>query len=106
MVKIELDKKKVKQLLEQKAELLKCISHPVRLCILTKLLLFGECNVSELQNCLDVPQSTVSQHLGKLRTSGILEKKRSGLEIYYSLVDEEIKAILEVILRDIKGDIE
>ncbi len=102
---MDFDKKKTKLILEQKAELLKSISHPVRLCILTKLLYDGECNVSHLQNCLDVPQSTVSQHLGKLRSSGVLEKERNGLEIHYSIANEEIRKVLEVLLEDIKGGI-
>ena len=39
-------------------------------------------------------QSTVSQHLGKLRQAGIIEGERNGLEITYRLKDERVKAIL------------
>jgi DNA-binding transcriptional ArsR family regulator len=72
------------------AEKLKLIAHPVRLCILTGLIEKGESNVSYMKNCLNTPQSTVSQHLQKLRASGIVKGRREGLEIYYHVVDQEV----------------
>lgn len=80
-----------------KAELLKVIAHPVRLCIVKGLLEQGECNVSRMQNCLEMPQSTISQHLGKLRDARIIKARREGVEVYYQLVDEEIKKIIQAI---------
>lgn len=80
--------------LQQQAEILKVIAHPVRLCIVRGLWQNGGCNVTHMQQCMDVPQSTVSQHLAKLRQAGIIEGKRSGLEICYTLKDERVKAIL------------
>lgn len=73
----------------QTAETLKAIAHPVRLCIIKGLLEKGSCNVSFMQDCLDLPQSTVSQHLQKLRSLGIVETERNGLEINYSVKDEK-----------------
>jgi ArsR family transcriptional regulator len=58
---------------ENEAELLKALAHPVRLCIVNGLLNKGTCNVSFMQNCLGMPQSTVSQHLQKLRVAGIVK---------------------------------
>ena len=49
--------------LEEMAELLKVLAHPVRLCIAKGLIENGRCNVSHMQTCLDIPQSTVSQHI-------------------------------------------
>ena len=63
------------------AELLKVLSHPVRICIVKGLLEKGECNVSHMQNCLGMPQSTISQHLQKLKSAGIIEGDRNGLQI-------------------------
>jgi DNA-binding transcriptional ArsR family regulator len=74
---------------EEKAEKLKALAHPHRLCIV-KGLIEKKCNVTTIQECLELPQSTVSQHLAKLRAAGIIEGKRSGLEICYEVVDEEI----------------
>ena len=80
--------------LKEQAELLKVIAHPVRLCIARGLWRSGSCNVTHMQCCLEVPQSTVSQHLGKLRQAGIIEGERNGLEITYRLKNERVKAIL------------
>lgn len=74
---------------------MKAISHPIRLCIVKRLLQEGGCNVSKMQDCLGAPQSTVSQHIGKLKAAGIVEGKRNGVEIYYSVVNEDVKKIIE-----------
>ena len=79
------------------AELLKTIAHPVRLCIINGLLHKGECNVSYMQSCLGTPQSTISQHLQKLRVVGIIEGRRNGLEIYYKVCNDKVEAIMKVL---------
>lgn len=80
----------------ESAEFLKVLAHPVRLCIVRGLLEKGKCNVSHMQNCLDVPQSTISQHLQKLRTAGIIEGERNGLEINYRVCDERVEKIINI----------
>ena len=56
-----------KELIISKADLIKSISNPVRLCIVKKLTENETCNVRYLTNCMDISQSGISQHLGKLR---------------------------------------
>jgi len=51
---------------EKKAEMLKALAHPIRLCI-AKGLIDGKCNVNNMQECLNISQSNVSQHLAKLK---------------------------------------
>lgn len=87
---------------ESKVEKLKAISHPHRLCII-KGLMENSCNVSKIQECLKLPQSTVSQHLSKLKSAGIIEGTRNGLEICYSVVDEDVKQVVKLITKDIDG---
>lgn len=82
------------------AELLKVLAHPVRLCIVRGLLNKGSCNVTYMQNCLDVPQSTVSQHLQKLRTAGVIEGERNGLEINYKVANPKIEKLIEALLEE------
>lgn len=82
--------------------MLKVLAHPVRICIVKGLLDNGECNVSHMQNCLNAPQSTISQHLQKLRTAGIIEGRRNGLEIYYSVCNEKVAQLIKVILNEEK----
>jgi DNA-binding transcriptional ArsR family regulator len=80
------------------AEILKVLAHPVRLCMVNGLLEKGECNVSFMQSCLKTPQSTVSQHLQKLKSAGIIEGRREGLEIYYRIKDERIGELVRIII--------
>lgn len=84
--------------LEEISEFLKVIAHPVRLCIVRGLISKGVCNVSHMQNCLNMPQSTVSQHLQKLRAAGIIEGERNGLEINYKVVDERAIKLINALL--------
>lgn len=81
---------------EGAAELLKALAHPVRLCIV-KGLMDKKCNVTHMQDCLELPQSTVSQHIGILRSKGIIKGERNGLEITYSVVDEDVKKIINAL---------
>jgi predicted transcriptional regulator len=86
--------------LNEIAELLKVLAHPVRLCIIRGLLKKGECNVGYMQNCLDMPQSTVSQHLQKLRSAGVIEGTRNGLEINYRVCDERVERLVKLLIKE------
>ncbi|MBA7534580.1 Transcriptional repressor PagR [subsurface metagenome] len=80
----------------QKSELLKAVSHPIRLCIV-KGLMEKESNVTNIQECLDLPQSTVSQHLFKLKVAGIIKGKRKSLEISYRVINDDIRKIIRIL---------
>ncbi len=82
------------------AEILKVLAHPVRLCIVKGLLENGGCNVSHMQNCLDAPQSTISQHLQKLRAAGIVEGRRNGLEINYRVCSSKAEKIIKALFEE------
>ena len=95
---IERDAMKVNPLsFSAEAEILKAIAHPARLCIVRGLWLNGGCNVSHMQACPDAPQPTISQHLAKLRSAGIIEGERTGTEIIYHLKDARVKAVLSAL---------
>ncbi|MCT4687669.1 ArsR/SmtB family transcription factor [Vallitalea sp.] len=70
------------------AEILKVLGHPTRLCIVNGLIRNQGCNVSFMQSCLNIPQSTVSQHISKLKSAGIIVGERKGLEITYKVVNQ------------------
>ncbi|SDE88481.1 transcriptional regulator, ArsR family [Fontibacillus panacisegetis] len=82
------------------ADILKALAHPVRLCIVKGLMQKENCNVTYIQECLDLPQSTVSQHLQKLRSMGIVENERSGLEIKYHVANERIKKLIRIFFEE------
>ena len=80
----------------QKSELLKALAHPTRLCIV-KGLIEKESNVTSIQECLDLPQSTISQHLFKLKAVGIIKGEREGLKISYQVINEEVRKIIKIL---------
>lgn len=84
--------------IEEMAELLKAISNPVRLCIVRGLFEHS-CNVSKIQDCMSLSQSTVSKHVGILRGKGIIKGYRNGSEVIYKLVDEDVKKIVTVLMK-------
>lgn len=79
------------------AEMLKALAHPVRLCIVRGLLKKGSCNVGHMQECLDMPQSTISQHLQKLRLAGIIAGQRKGPEVKYQICDQRVIKLIKVL---------
>jgi len=88
---------KITEEVERKADILKAMSYPIRLCIVKGLLEDAGCNVTKMQNCLDAPQSTISQHLAKLKAVGIVEGKRNGIEINYYVINEDARKIIEAL---------
>jgi len=83
--------------IREKAALLKALSNPVRLCIVRELIERKECNVSGMQRCLELSQSTVSQHLGRLRDMGIISCERKGTEVFYRITSEKAEDIIRVL---------
>jgi len=55
-----------------------------------------ERNVSELAGYLEMPQSTVSRHLKQLLDRGIVDSRREGPAVFYSLTDTRIIQALDI----------
>ena len=70
--------------MSEAAELMKLLSDPTRLRVLA-LLRPGEMNVTTLCERLGLAQPTVSHHLGLLRSAHLVQTRRAGKSIYYSL---------------------
>jgi DNA-binding transcriptional ArsR family regulator len=82
----------------QASEFLKALSHEARLVILC-LLLDGEKSVTEIEQTLDLRQPAVSQQLARLRADDLVETRRDGKSIYYSLARPEIREIITALHR-------
>ncbi|MBN8516677.1 MAG: helix-turn-helix transcriptional regulator [Candidatus Accumulibacter sp.] len=54
----------------------------------------GEKCVGELEELLDLHQPTLSQQLGVLRSEGLVNTRRDGKKIYYSVADARVLALL------------
>jgi len=77
------------------AEILKVLGHPIRLKIVAGLCT-RECNVKHIWECLGLPQATVSQHLALLKHKGIIEGKREGVEVHYSVINPLAKKLISL----------
>ena len=85
---------------EEKAELLKLLGHPTRLCMVYGLIQKGRCNVSTMQVRLNLPQSTISQHLGKLKQAKIVAVERVGLEMFYTVKNPVVIRLAEALFQE------
>lgn len=77
-----------------KADLFRCLAHPIRIRIL-ELLRGGERTVGELQASLELDSSSVSQQLAVLRARDVVETRKSGTSVYYRPRDPRIYRILD-----------
>jgi DNA-binding transcriptional ArsR family regulator len=80
------------------SELLKALSHETRLVILC-LLSEGEKSVSELEKLLNLRQPAISQQLARLRADDLVDTRRNGKNVYYSLARPEAREIIEALYR-------
>jgi len=71
------------------AEMCKTISNPRRQAILDTIR-EGEMTVSELINKTGISQANLSQHLAILRSKGVVNTRRDGNNVYYSLSNLKI----------------
>lgn len=78
------------------AALLKELANPSRLLILCQLI-DGEKSVGELCKVIDLSQSSVSQHLARLREAGVVDTERRGQMVYYRLCNMEAHALLSTL---------
>ena len=86
------------------AEILKALAHPVRLCIVHGLTMTkSKKNVTQMQNCLKIPQSTLSQQLGILRNKGIIKAERHGVQMHYKIANDRITAVVKDLCKSIDG---
>jgi DNA-binding transcriptional ArsR family regulator len=78
------------------AQIMKALSHPIRYCIVDSLV-DGEHRVTDMVDCLSIPQPTVSQHLNILKRAGIISARRHGNEIHYSVCSREAEKVVSAL---------
>ena len=80
------------------SEFLKALSHEARLVILCTLI-EGEKSVSDLEQMLSLRQPAVSQQLARLRADNLVETRRDGKNIFYSLARPEVVEVISALHR-------
>ena len=85
--------------LNSSADMLRVLAHPARIALVSFMLEKRPVNVTSLYEELEMPQSTVSQHLAKLKAAKIISGTRKGLEVYYEVKDARVEGILNAMIR-------
>ena len=79
------------------ADLLKLLANEHRLLILCSIIA-GPLSVSEIHTFTpNFTVSALSQHLNQLKTAGILESEKIGMNVVYRIQDERIIALISAI---------
>jgi DNA-binding transcriptional ArsR family regulator len=74
---------------QRTAVIARALSDPKRLCVL-ETLASGERSVSELSRDVGCQVPNMSQHLGVLRSAGLVTARREGTTVYYRLTDPRV----------------
>jgi DNA-binding transcriptional ArsR family regulator len=72
---------------------LKALGHPIRLGIALRLAEEGGTCACDFADIFHVSQPTVSQHLKVLREAGLVQTRRQGTQILYSLEPHAVREL-------------
>ncbi len=81
---------------EAAAGLMRSLSHPQRLLVLCALV-DGEKSVAELRQQLGIEQVPMSQQLMRLRADELVEARREGTTVFYSIAQPEVARVVEAL---------
>lgn len=79
----------------------KTLGEPLRLKLVQNLM-EGERNVTELVNATGANQANVSRHLATLTRAGILQRKKAGLNVFYSIADPSVFELCELVCNSVE----
>ncbi len=92
------------RIIQKKADFFKALSHPTRIKIL-ELLREGELCVCDILEALKLEQSNVSQHLAILRKQGILNSRKKGLKVLYSIKNIQTYDVIDFATNILRQDL-
>ena len=81
---------------DEVSQVLKSLSHPVRLKVLCQVI-DAERSVSELTEFCGISQSAMSQFLNRMRAEGIVSSRKDGTHVYYGIADPKLVKLLRAI---------
>ena len=88
--------------MEKEAELLKALSHPIRLRMAVFLAMHGETCVCRLAEAMGEPEFKISRHLAVMRSAGMVTARRQDTWMHYRLAEarSDIESCLQNCLRN------
>lgn len=82
--------------LDDAAECLKVLGHPIRLRIV-EILMQGEFAVHQIAELCGLPPHQTCEHLRILKSHGLLKSSRQGRSVYYEIADPRLPHLLDCI---------
>lgn len=92
----QIDLEELKAAARRACGLLKVLSNPDRLLLLCQMTQ-GEFSVGELESITGIKQPTLSQQLTVLREEKMVNTRRDGKQIFYSVASQEALAVLQIL---------
>ena len=89
--------------LQEAAECLRTLAHPVRLRMV-QLMLRGEHTVGELAQACEIPSHMASEHLRMMQHCGFLTRRPEGRRIYYQIAEPALERLMACIESRFGGD--
>ena len=89
--------------LQQAAECLRTLAHPVRLRMV-QMMLQGEFMVGDLAEACSIPSNMASEHLRLMQHCGFLTRRQEGRRMYYQVADPAMRQIMDCIETRFGGD--
>lgn len=90
--------------LENAAQTLKSMAHPLRIAIIELLAEKRTLNVTQIHETLRIEQAVASHHLSILKSKDIISSKRNGKQMIYSLRNRKVSQIMDCMERMMTGD--
>lgn len=81
------------------SDFLKGLANPQRLLILCQLT-SGEKSVGDLVEATGIAQTSMSQHLAKLKKEGIVSFRRDHRVLYYSIAHDRVPVLMQTLGED------
>lgn len=87
---------------ENATRLLKAMANTDRLMLLCQIAR-AEVSVGEIEDATGINQPTLSQQLCVLRDEGLVDTRRDGKRIYYSISNRSVLALMNVLYKEVCG---
>ena len=89
--------------LQEAAECLRTLAHPVRLRMV-QLMLRGRLTVGEIAEACEIPSHMASEHLRMMQHCGLLARRQDGRRIYYQVAEPTVERLMDCIERRFGDD--
>lgn len=89
-------------LVDEVARRFALLGDPTRLRVVRAIHDRGECSVQEVADASGTSVANASQHLARLRDNGVVQRRRVGKSVRYSIADPTIEALCATVCDSVR----